>query len=224
MPALPAVPAVVRTDLQFTRGEDLAAKCRFFMKYGGTAPTNAQLVTLAGATSAAYSVQLSGLADVDTTLTQVTITDLSSSTSAIGVDTTPRVGTRTGGVLPADTCVLESRTVARRFRGGHSRIYWPFGTQPDLSDPQKWLSSFVTTCTTDLHAFGSQVEAAVWSGGASLTPVAVSYYQGFTVHTGVTGRARNVSTVRLVPVVDVLTSTIAKQGVASQRKRLLRLA
>ena len=51
-------------------------------------------------------------------------------------------------------------------------------------------------------------------------PVNVSYYEGFTVHMGTTGRARNVSTPRSSPIVDAVLGFIIQEGIATIRQIL----
>lgn len=224
MPALPPAAKVIRFEMHFSIGQDLAAKCRFYDQYTATAPTNGDLNALAEEVSDQYDTNLKGLATPAVSLTQVVITDLSSATSAIGSDTTTVVGTNGGGALPADVCTLQSRKVARRYRGGHCRIYFPFGSQANLQDEQTWSAAYVAAATTDIAAFSTGIHAAVWAGGGTLAAVNVSFYAGFTVHTGTTGRARNVSTPRATALIDPVVDTKIQQGIAVQRKRLLRLA
>jgi hypothetical protein len=224
MPALPDVPSVLRNALKFTIGEDTQALIRFFLAYTGAAPTNTDLATFAAAVASSYLGRLSGLPTSDRVLTEVDVTDLTSSTAARGVATTSHAGTNGGASLPADVCALESREVLRRFRGGHGRIYWPFGSEAELHDAQTWKSTFVTNMEANLVSFYIDLVSAPWSGATLTQYVTPSYYHGFTVHTGVTGRARNVPTVRTTPLVDIVVSSVVKPGIASQRKRLLRLA
>lgn len=225
MPALPAAPQVLRVEHFFNVGADANAKVRNFMKYSGTAPTNSDLTAVA--TFAVGEWHTSGcdaLQSVDSQLDSITIVDLSSSTAAIGSAAGPVPGTRAGEPPSADACLLTSSHVARRFRGGHYREYWPLGTVNDLLTAQTWTAAFLAAAATALDAFGAAVRGSGWPGFGSLTKVGVSYYTGFMVHTGTTGRARNVSLVRPVPDIDVVTSRTYQAGIASQRKRLLRLA
>jgi len=224
VPALPPVPKTLRFDNFFSYAGDLHAKCRFFMSYSGSAPTNSDLNSLGVGLQARVAAFLAPLMNAEVTWLEVTITDLSSPTSAVATYANSTVGTRAGAALPADTCLLESRHVSRRFRGGHPRIYWPFGCAPDLQDAQHWTNAFASAAATGLVNFYTGVEASVWSGGGVLAPVNPSFYSGFTVHMGVTGRARNVSTPRAVPLIDPITGSTIQVALASQRRRLLRLA
>jgi hypothetical protein len=225
LPALPDVPGVIRIDHHFQLSEDQFAKCRLFLAYTGTAPTNADLNEFCDDCMADYGTDLKGLAGVDTILESVSCIDLTSSTSASGLSSaSPITGTRAGGVLPAAIAALVSKEVHRRYRGGHPRTYWPFGTQTDMFDEQTWLVAFTAAVGTDYQSYISDIRGEVWAGATLTGEVNVSYYSGFTVHTGTTGRARNVSTPRGSAIVDVVVEIIARVGIAVIRKRLLGLA
>lgn len=224
MPALPSVPAVVRNVLHFTLEEDLHAIVRFFIKYSGSAPSDADMVTYATAIGTAFDDNLASLMSTQYHCIECISTDLSSPTAAEGAGTFDSPGTRSGTTIPASLCLLEKLHVARRYRGGHPRTYWPFGVAADQEDAQTWDSSFLTAAATALSAWDAALTALDIGSATTVSQVNVSYYNGFTVHTGVTGRARNVPTVRSSPVIDTITAASVATGMASQRRRLLRLA
>lgn len=224
MPALPSVPQVVRCDCHFTISEDQNAKCRFFIYYTSAAPTIAEMVAFATSISAAYTAHLKADTPTTVSLTSVVCTDLSSPTSAEGEWTGTITGSNANFAVSAAECVLLSFEVLRRYRGGHPRVYWPMGTQADYQDAQTWKSASVSAWTIAFNAFLSEIIGSYWSGAGALLQVNVGYYEGFTVHTGTTGRARNVSTPRAVPLMDIVVGVEARAGIAIQRKRLLRLA
>jgi len=224
MPALPSVPKVLRITYKFTIGEDNGALCRTFYQYTGPGATSVELNALATAIATSANTYLIPLMTVDRVLTEIGITDLTNPTAPVGEAIVTHAGSRVGGTLPASTAALESSEILRRYRGGHPRVYWPFGSDDDLADSQTWTSGFVTAVLTALNA-----HQADWFGSApvdlgSVNRVNVSYYQGFTVHTGVTGRARNVSTPRVTPIVDAVVAEVVRQGIAQIRRRLLGLA
>lgn len=224
MPALPDVPAVFRIDHIFKVGEDLVAKCRTFVQYSGTAPTGTQLNTLATAIGSNWSSHVAAYQSSNGELETINCTDLTTPTSAFGT-AAPAVAGGNGHAFPtAAACTLEKFHIGRRYRGGHARIYWPLGTTNDQADAQTWGTTYVTNVTSALQAYAAANGASGWAGAGTLAQVQVSYYTGFTVHTGTTGRARNVATVRATPVVDQITTSSVSIGIASQRKRLLRLA
>lgn len=224
MPPLPNVPGVLRIRFHFTIGEDTHAACRKYYAYTGAAPSEADLVAFSSGVLTAAGVDLAPLYTADRVMTEVETTDLTSPISATGIGIGTETGTRVGADLPAATSLLESLEVSRRYRGGHPRNYWPFGDQDDLGTPQTWTPDFVTACSTALATFEAAVIGDPPAGVTSLAPVSVSYYEGFTVFMGVTGRARNINKVRPVPVVDAVVGNIVRQGIAIIRRRELRLA
>jgi hypothetical protein len=224
VPALPSVANMIDTKLTYTIGEDLVAANRFYIKYTGTAPTPAVIDSYASEVGTAWGTDLKSLAGNGVELTAVEAIDLSSPTSAVGSNTEAITGTRSGGNLPASMCTLISFEISRRYRGGHPRIYLPFGTDTDLLDSQTWTSAFLSAVATGWQNFIEAVLAITWSGGGPVSHNNVSYYEGFTPHIGTTGRYRNVSTPRTDPLVDQVVSYTVRGGIASQRKRLLRKA
>jgi hypothetical protein len=224
VPPLPSVPRTLKITYKWSIGEDLGAMCREFYQYTGTGPDNTDCLTVAGNIFGSYTANLAELATPDRILTEVSVVDLSSPIGGFGITSGSSPGTRSGTKLPASACVLESQIIHRRYRGGHSRTYWPFGAEDDMLDAQTWEPELLTAVATQLAT-----HLATWQGSnpPSVGPVSnvnVSYYEGFTVHTGTTGRARNVSTPRGTPLVDVVVDTIIRAGIAQVRKRLLGLA
>jgi hypothetical protein len=224
VPALPAVAHVIRIDYDFAYASNPHARCREFWFYTGTGATSTELATLAGSIGTQWGAIMKDHFNAEVTLETITITDLSSSTSPVGVGAIGIAGTRAGGAQPADVAVLESLHVARRYRGGHPRIYWPAFDNSDVLDALHWLAASVTEFTADLAEWRAAWDALIPADLGTIVPVAISYYQGFTVHTGTTGRARNVSTVRATPILDNVNSRTVQQGIATQRRRLLRIA
>jgi hypothetical protein len=220
MPALPPVPQVLRVRYGFFVGTDHVAACREYFLYTGAAPSAPDLVTLAAAIGASAVTNFVPLMQADTTIETVTITDLTSPVAAEGFALVDVNGTRAGGELPADAALLQSLEILRRYRGGHPRTYWPFGTDTDILSRQQWEGAFVAACVAGFAAHFATWSVELPAGMASVTPVNVSYYEGFTVHTGTTGRARNVSTPRVAPVIDVVVSSIVRPNIASIRRRL----
>jgi hypothetical protein len=210
--------------LKYTIGEDANALVRFFMKYTGGPPSNADCAALAASIIASWGAHLIGFHTTDRMLDSVSVTDLTSSTAGEATTAAGTAGTEGGGKLPADVCLLEQLEVGRRFRGGHPRKYWPMGSDTNLADAQKWDATWLGTVLVALDAFYAAFAGSTFGSTTLVGGVNVSYYSGFTVHTGTTGRARNISTVRLAPVLDTVLARNVAQGIASQRKRLLRLA
>lgn len=220
MPALPAAPGVLKVVMPVAMASDPTALSRIFIKYTGTAPTAAQLVTFADAVSTAWNTNLASLETSQDVFGPVFVEDLSSSTGAVGTGTTTHAGTRAGVSLPDGVCVNIQFQIARRYRGGKPKIFQHFGMGADLANNGTWGSVFIGAVSTGWTAFQAAVLAAVWTGGGTLSQVNVSYFSGFTVVTNpITHRARNVPTLRGAPVIDTITGFAVEVGVASQRRR-----
>jgi hypothetical protein len=225
MTALPDVPKVVRVSMTMTLDEDLGARCSFYKRYSGTPPTNTQLDTFCSDIANLFNTaNMDTLMNDGYALVLTEAIDLSSSTAAVGADATNVAGTRTGDGVPADAAVVVSHKISRRYRGGHPRNYWPFGVAADLDDAQKWGNTFISDANTKVDNFYGGINAVGWPSAGSIDSVSVSYYEGFTVFMGPTGRARNISTPRATPVIDTVTAHSCRHGVGSQRGRLLHLA
>jgi hypothetical protein len=222
MPALPDVPNVLRLVLHYIVGGDTQAIDRLYVGYTGSAPSDANCATIAGDVETAFGTDLKSLMYTGSELTGVVVTDLTTPTSGQGSSSTVISGTRTGGVLPANACVLQNSQINRRYRGGKPRTYWPFGTDTDLSSAQVWSGASITAFETGLNAFWTAV-AAISVGGCTLgDQVNVSYYKGFTaVLNPITGRTRDVPNVRATAVVDTIQALTVNPHVASQRRRTL---
>lgn len=220
MPALPDAPGCLRCALSGTIDTSNQWLTRFYVHYSGTAPATADLATFIGAIASTYTTNIKPLHVGLVELTQIEVIDLSSPTSAVGVSSEAISGSKTGTSIGAGVAMVTSYEIARRYRGGHPRGYWPWGGTGDLSGNNAWSSSFLTTCTTAITSFYTAVLAAGWTGAGTLTHVNVSYYEGFSVVTNpITGRARNVPTLRTAPVTDNVTSVVCRSSLGSQRRR-----
>jgi hypothetical protein len=222
MPALPSPGAVQLLKYIFaSTGGGPIAHVRTYWSYTGGPPAVSDQVDFGNGVMIDANTNLKGLMHPDWTLDGVEVTDLSSATGAVGVSTHAAIqGTSsTGAALPEETAVCVRYSLTRRYRGGHPKSFWPFGTQGDLDTPLVWGSTFLGEVNTDVAAHETAL-AMFTSGTTDFSKhVNVSYYEGFTVHTGTTGRARNVQTARSSPVVDQLGAPEALAAVSQQRRR-----
>ena len=219
MPALPTVPNVLRVDWLWSDASDVNVQTRHFFRYSGPAPTSAQCVSFA-ADIYGLMAAMAGQWGAGTELIGCKVEDLSSHTGGVGEHAQVTNGTRTGGILSAGTAVLTNYIVGRRYRGGKPRSYWPMFTSTDLSGRQTWNGTAETNLDSDLSTFFAGV-IGLTQGSTTITGhVNVSYYSGFTVVTNpVTGRARNVPTLRGTPLVDDILSYATSGRPSSQRRR-----
>jgi hypothetical protein len=221
MPALPPVPKVLRVVAKISDGSDLNTINRFFFQYDGGAPTAAQLLTLAGAMDTAWTLNLAPIFGIQVSLLGHIITDLSSSTGAVGESTTTVPGTRAGAALPAAAAVVMSLKTARRYRGGHPRNYLAAGVSTDLNTRQTWTGAFTTATKTGYDAYIAAMSTNIPVASGPGRQVNVSYFAGFTAVPRPPFRTRNVPNVRPVPLIDVIIATKASSKLGSQRRRNL---
>jgi len=221
MADLPNVPGVLKTVLKWANTNTGDAIVRFFTSYTGLPPVVADLVTLAGTLAEAWDTDGAPVQNPQWGLEDVTITDLTSPTSAEGsYDGALIPGTYEGDQLPAGAAFLVNFEVPRRYRGGHPRNYLPIGNATDLLNDQTWETATAEGYLGIWTDIVNVIPDNPWAGAGVLEPVNVSYYKGFTVVTNpITERARNVPTLRADPVVDVIDAMTYNPKVCYQRRR-----
>jgi hypothetical protein len=217
-PPLPDTPCL-RVGFDYTTSVNTQLGNRIFLSYSGSAPSGANCITLATDFANAWNTNLAGLVNVDITLTEVDVLDIATHSGASAQVTVSHVGTRAGSVMPVNVCHDIEYGIARRYRGGKPRGYWPFGVQGDLTSPTSWGSSYNAAVGTDFAAFIAALEAVSVGSVGTLQHVVLSYYHGFTNITNSSGRERAVPTYRATALHDVVTSYIPKPIVGSQRRR-----
>jgi uncharacterized MAPEG superfamily protein len=219
MPALPSVSDVLKVQLLWTDGADSDVYNVMYFRYSGGAPSGADAATLAQAIWNAGGF-FDTVMSTDTSLTGVIVTDLSSPSSAQGEYTGNLVGTRTGGHLSGGTAVVVGYQIARRYRGGKPRNYFPFLTSADLQTRQLWATAAIGNVRDQFSSFIGAVLGATGGSTTITAHVNVSYYQGSRVVTSpTTGRARNVPILRAAPQVDTINSFLVRPIPGSQRRR-----
>ena len=221
MPALPDVPKTIKVAAIWSDGVNTDIVTRWYETYTGSAPSSSQLTTFCGDVHTAIATNLGYATSEVLDLGRVHAIDLSSPTGAEGDDATSTAGTNTDPPNALDVAQVVSYEIARRYRGGHPRGYWPLGSAVALDNPQRWDPTYLASIQTNMGVVFAAVASAVWSGGGTLQHSNVSYFNGFTVITDpITGRARNVPTVRVTPLIDAVTSYIARSHIGTQRRRL----
>lgn len=221
MPALPPVPQVLAVRWLFDVGSDTHVSTKWHIKYTGGPPTNADAAAIASGIYTASVTDIIPLLALANSLEGVEVTDLTSATSAQGTHLAHTAGSRAGPTLAAEVTALVNIGIGRRYRGGKPRNYWPFGTATDLSNPQLWNPGFSSLVTGNLESLLAAIDAVAIGTTLLTSLVNVSYYSGFTVVLGSTGRAHNRSTPRAVPIVDVASSITCNPIPGSQRRREL---
>ena len=207
MPPLPVVPDVIKIEIEGTY-HDAKWVNIYYTGYTGVAPPatdlNNYLASLLTNAIPKYAAEMSA----DNEVTSLKATDLASYTGA--TDTIPAsvFGVRAGDFMPSNVAMVASCEIGRRYRGGHPRKYLPWGTAGTMASGSTidWDSAFVADCQTKFT--GVLTDMKGFTSGATnwVNNVNVSY---------VDAKVR-----RMVPVVDVITSSIIRSRICSQRRRL----
>lgn len=217
-PPLPDVPCV-RVECVWNKGAVGEASTRFYLSYSGSAPSGANCTTLAGDIATAWGTDIAPGCHTGIVLNEVDVLDIATNTGKSGQAIVSTAGEASGTSLPYQCCMNVEYGVARRYRGGKPRGYWPFGTEAQLATQVAWMSSFLTTVATDVGNFFTAIEALSVGSMGTLAHVNLSYYQGFTNHTNTSGRERAVPTYRATALHDVVTGYFPKAIIGSQRRR-----
>lgn len=208
MAPLPNVPGVIKVRVSGSIASAANWAVLDYWRFSGSSPSDSELGTFSGEISAAWLAHMSSQFPNAVLMTSVEVQDLTSATSAFGSDGTLRSSSGGSSVVPASVCLLESKRGALRYRGGHSRTYWPgLGPAGSLSDASEWGATQVSTFGSHLSDYLNAIIAAAAGHGFGPIQRSIVHYTGHA--TGVT-----------YPFVeDVLTSTLETKF-ASQRRRL----
>jgi hypothetical protein len=192
---------------------------RFYISYSGSAPTAANLNTMATDVKDAWVTNFSPLQFVGYSLDEVDILDIATDAGASGNWVGTAGGSRSGDALPIQVAANVEYDIARRYRGGKPRAYFNFGIVGDDSAVNAWGSTFVGDVNTAVAAFFAAIEALDIGAMGSLQHVNLSYYKGFTNITNSSGRERAVPKYRDTALHDNVTGYATKAKLGSQRRR-----
>jgi hypothetical protein len=223
MPPLPPVtdPPAIRVAFATATGATVNAGSRFFLSYAGSAPSSADLVSLATAVEEAWVTHIAPSVCSSEQLVSVLCTDLSSDSGQEGEWTGSESGSGGSDPLIASACMVVNHHILRRYRGGRPRTYLRCGDTSVLAEPNIWTTAFQTQVREAWEAFIAEVIATTGIGVTSLALVNVSNYSGNTVYTTPSGRARNIPKLRVGgPITDIVTLSTVAEKIGSQRKRL----
>lgn len=206
MAPLPPVPNAIKVQLGwYIDNNDRVENVLHFLVSGGP-PSSGTCAALAADIQAAQITEFKASTHTSNGIMPCTVTDISSGSGLQGVGGTATGGSLSGSYNGASVAMVINHHIARRYRGGKPRSYLPLGNQGALSTPGQWISSYVTTQTTNWANFITTCLASS-SGGVSISAfVSVSYF-----HSG---------SVRVTPVVDTVLQSTARQQIGSQRRRI----
>jgi hypothetical protein len=178
VPRNPIVPNVLMIEFLWTQ---TGVPCANVMhaQYEGGPPSGADLEAIAEEIATAWWAEaLYSIYSNSTVFVGIRITDLNSDTGAVGEFSEGGGGTGEEGTLPAQACVLTNITIARRYRGGHPRIYFPPPQWDTMDSATQWKSTTVSTFTTAVTALQASLSSASNGSTVLTSPVCVSYRDG----------------------------------------------
>jgi len=220
MPALPNVAKVVRVDFHQTFANDLSCLNRIFLSYAGAlSQADAQTWVNTINTSWGRPTAMKGVQVAAAALSRVVLTDLTSNTSPQAENDTAISGTNASNPLSAGAAFCLKFKLARRYRGGHPRIYILGASQNLLFNAQQWSATTITAYLAAWNDFMTNGPLTAPSAVSTVNHVNVSYFSGFHNVTFPSGRIRPVPTLRNTPAVDLVVAYAGNPQVASQRRR-----
>lgn len=213
----------MRVDLHYSLNGNANIQNRVFYTFSGTlSPTDATTWAAYMMSSFITSGHVGAALSAALELSKVVVTDLTSNTGAQGVASTGVVCLGgTPSVTPGQALVVERR-IARRYRGGHSRVYIPGMPYSQLTSAGTWVSTAPGAIAGDWEQWESDNCTHAPSAVGTVLPISVSYFAGFTNVTYPSGRTRPVPKLRTGgPVKDQVTAWVGDPSVKSQRRRQL---
>lgn len=223
MPPLPAPGPIIRVEFKIGDGATVEAGSRFFISYAGGPPSSTNLTTFAGEVAVGWSETLAAVTNNAESLHGVICTDLASDVGAEGTWSGSESGSYgSGAQLIANAAMVVNHTIPRRYRGGRPRTYLRCGDETSLvsGSTNQWGTTFLGLAATAWGDFVSYVIGRTPGGFTPTAIVNVSWFNGNTVFTTPTGRARNIPVKRTTPLVDGITAHTLATKIGSQRRRL----
>lgn len=203
---LPLVPQTLKVEIHWTYGTDANVMSHLYYTTAAATPGTADLLAFVTLFATSYGTNMASQAGNQVILRKVRGIWLGDRTSAVPEWNGSTAGSRAGSALPAQTCMLFNMHIARRYRGGKPRVYFPLGSATDIVDPQHWSAAFITSAGNAFNTINNALQAFTSATINTPTLANVSYYSGRSL--------------RAAPVVDAVASTSANSIPGSQRRRI----
>lgn len=173
--ALPDLPQGVKLRFGYTFNNRPVFNV-MYLKYSTSAPSVAELNTLSGLVMSAWTTNLKPILTSGMTLNFVDLQDVSSRTGSYYQNTTGGVGSvASSQPLPSSIAMAISLKVAKRYRGGHGRVYQCGFNAADVVNGTNWLAARATACNTGWTNY-INASNAFTSGSNTYTAVVGSFY------------------------------------------------
>lgn len=221
MAPLPPAVGCLKVGHKFDLGETADCRAHLFVKYSGGPPSTADLTSMATTAAVAFSSDLLSMLGSSYNFNGIEMTDLGSVSGAYGEHLVIAAGTRTGGQIGGAASVVLNLAIARRYRGGKPKSFWPFFTETDIQNASTWKAASITALASAFSTYTTALLAATAGTTTLVNLVNISYYTSPNIVTvsPTTGRATNRSTRRTTPVIDTITASTFSSKQGSQRRR-----
>lgn len=216
MTPLPPAPSCVKLNINWGVEADVLAQTIHYFQYSGGAPSAVTLASWAASVVSAGDSFFGPLCSDQVGMISATFRDLASDMGAEASGGVAWLGSRGSALTPPGAAVVMSHSINRHYRGGKPRTYLPIGVAGDITTSGFWSDALIGSTTGDYANWIGTI-----AGDTGLVYVNVSYYTGpnRVITNPVTGRARNVSTLRGAPRIDQITESVARKVIGSQRRR-----
>ncbi len=211
MPPLPDAPLALKVQIQGTYGVTNWANI-LYLKYTAGNPQAADLSAIAASMRSSWDVNLRNLFHITCAMTTITITDVSSRTGQQGTNSTGSTGFKSGSQLPANVACCVSKLIARRYRGGHPRMYLPGQVTTDALDQANWTDTYKNAVNAGFLAWYTAVNALTSASTGNVKFASVSYWQTLVPKTP--------PVLKPIPDVDLILGFRTDNHIDSMRSRL----
>lgn len=175
---------------------------------GAAGPISAaDAASLATNLRTAWDTNLKALLPSNGALTGVSVVDLSSAYGNAGADTTTVAGTKTtAGAMSASIATCVSFKIARRYRGGHPRMYLTGNLTTETNNAITWTNAWITAVSTAMANWRTAINALTLTSTGALYLCSLSYYAD--------------SVLRTTPLANDITDIAVHTRIDTQRRRL----
>jgi hypothetical protein len=178
-------------------------------KYTGGTIDSVAMSSMATSIRTAWGTNLAPQFITNSSLQTVECTDIASRTGAQGTDSVGVTGTDATAGASAAVAACVTLVIARRYRGGHPRVYLSGVNASKFTSGSTWGPGVANAYATAFGAFRTAINA-LSSGGATWQLCSVSYFH----------KVGGLEAYKVPPDVDVITGVKMHTRIDSMRRRL----
>jgi len=207
MPPLPFVPNGVKFRVAGSQGSGEFGMLFHWAQLSGSDITDSDAAMFASAIHTSWATNIAPILSSDQVLTSVVVEGIQSSTDGVGAWAGSEPGSGFTTIAPANVCVLQKDVIARRYRGGHPRHYWPAPTTAALSDPTHLTTTAQSYWTNAVENFLADIgteAGSLWGAGSAYS--VPTYYSG--------------GVLRPSPFLQTIVGFSIENMLATQRRRI----